>query len=512
MGRLLQVSTGEGKSIIVRLVAAYHALKGRKVNVITSKNELAQRDAADARDFLSELGLTVAYLPAHFDDGLSKDKQRLKALHESDVVYSTVHNFCVADLRRYMPGPVQHVRPMDFLIVDEVDSMLIDKSEISTYISEPSYYRLSGIFSEIWQQLTSILQNENLGSTFSDKRRREMKSSIKKHMERIIGEQKEEKLRRLAESKLDKWVELGIRAVEMQENEHYVVVDNKVKIVDQDTGETQGSMRWANGLHYFIERKHAILGEGFSSATLFENHMTHIRKYEDLVGLSGTLGSRVCRGFLEEHYSLDMFKMPTFCPKLYEKMPPALCENKERWESELLGEVDHFGKTLRRPLLIIFKTIKKAEEFYAILKKKKYEARRYLKSFEKKETGFFELDKGSIILATNFGGRGTDFRVSEKCSERGGLHVVVTFTAPNSRVERQAFGRTARRGQRGSGRMILNVQENPWLSELVSGLANSRLTTASARTKMPSSRSSRHSEISARSWCSRGTRETSWRG
>ena len=121
----------------------------------------------------------------------------------------------------------------------------------------------------------------------------------------------------------------------------------------------------------------------------------------------------------------------------------------------------------KRPVLVIFKSIRKAKEFGEYLSVKGVKFKPYLRSDESVKEETFVLKKKSVILATNLGGRGTDFKVGDSLSNAGGLHVIVTFIPSNSRVERQAFGRAARKGQKGSGRMVLNVKEEGWLQELV---------------------------------------------
>ena len=479
MGRLLQINTGEGKSVIVRLVAGYFALLGRTVDIITSKNELAQRDAKTSEPFFSKLGLTVAYLPSEYKADTPEEKTEINQIYQSHVIYSTVHNFCVADLKQYMVDPLTHVREQDFLIVDEVDSMLIDKPDITTYISQPSYYhsKMMSIFRKIWELVVRIWHQWKSSEFSVEQKKEKVKRKLTKEIREMAGADSDDDFRELVARKAETWADRAILAHQMQANDEYVISENKVKILDHDTGETQKSMQWADGLHFFVEKKHGIANTNFNSTCLFENHMTYICKYkEGLVGLSGTVGSEVCKKFLFEYYNVDNFKMPTFCKNRYQKQHPVLCETEKKWHKKLLKEIKRYNKELKRPVLMIFETIRKAEEFDKILKKTKYkfETKKYLKSHEKKDDNFFDLEPTSIILATNYGGRGTDFRVPDKVSRRGGLHVVVTFTPSNSRVERQAFGRAARKGQEGSGRMILNSEESPWLSKMVGGRANGR--------------------------------------
>lgn len=512
-GRLLQINTGQGKSIIVQLVAAYYALRGSKVDIMTSKNELAKRDAVESQDFFSRLDLEVEYLSSK--PPAQDDSEQASAEGESQkhVTYSTVHNLCVAELRQYMVGPCAQRRKQEFLIVDEVDSMLVDKPDITTYLSQSSYFEkhMRQFFDEFWEVFARVWHNWKV-SEFSVKELREqVKLELKELMRHQIGKYPVKEFRTLATKQLDTWIDKAILAQKMQENKQYLISGSKVKIVDRDTGETQQSMRWSDGLHNFIEKKHGIAGSSFSSTFLFENHLTYIQRYKsNVVGLSGTLGSQVCRDFLADFYAVDLFKVPTFCPDRYEKVAPIVCRDKSEWKRKLLWEVEDYSRKYRRPLLMIFANIKDAEQFDELLRKKKYKAALYLKSDEKKREDFFHLKSNSIILATNYGGRGTDFKLTDKLSERGGLHVVVTFMPSNSRVERQAFGRAGRKGQRGSGRMILNAEEQPWLAEMVSGGANRRSRARSTCGARLCWRGSRSCVCDTKRSCSKATKHRSW--
>lgn len=461
MGRLLQINTGEGKSIIVQMMAAFHALQEKKVDIITSNNSLAERDAEDSRKYFEQLGLTVGFIHEDIE----------KEDFEKDIVYGTSHNFCLGFLNMYLGEEKARriERKQDFLIVDEVDSMLIDKPDITTYISKTSIFKDK---IKIYWDLIWIMFNEmKNGLNMQIQRIEDYDKSIKKDLLSLIkkkmGEETSQNFRELIRMKKEVWVDNLLQASMMLINENYVISENKVQIVDLDTGETQKSMQWADGLHYFIEQKHGIFNNSITSTFLYENHMNYIKRYgENIIGMTGTLGTITYQEFLNEIYNVDLFILPPYSKNRLQLLSPIVCSDKNSHHKKILKEIKKKLKE-KRPVLILFETILDARDFTKILDSKNLKYKEYLESHKKRDSDEFVLKKDSIILATNLGGRGTDFKVDHDLSQNGGLHVIISFIPSNFRVRRQAFGRAARKGQNGSGQMVVNQLKTHFLSKMV---------------------------------------------
>jgi preprotein translocase subunit SecA len=255
-----------------------------------------------------------------------------------------------------------------------------------------------------------------------------------------------------------------------------ITKDRQIKIIDENTGETMHNMRWKNGLHYFLELKHSIFPSQLHCSGFFENHHVHFARYKsNIIGLTGTLGSVSCQKFLERNYGVNCFKIPTFKPKRFTKENSVLCKNEEDWFNYLVQKTKDINsiKNKKRKILILFKTIKNAMYFCGRLEHSNIEFIEYIRSdiqdFEKVAK---ELETKQIIVATNLAGRGTDIRISEEIAQNGGLHVIMTFLAPNIRIEDQAFGRTARKGQMGSGGLIVNLESEPHVQVKFEDLRN----------------------------------------
>lgn len=470
-GRLLQVQSGEGKSVTIQMVAAYFALEGNEIDIIVRNDELAKKGANDSREFFSRLGLEVEYLSSESKPPNQRECAGNIQMCQKNVTYSTMRGLCLADLRRYMPGTSAQKRKQDFLIMDEVDDMLMDSEEGTTHLSQPSYYEknMQKLLEDFWKVFIQIWQNWKRSELSVRQLKSTVKTDLIKLMNRLIGAYKIKEFRHLTTRQLDAWIEKAILAQQMQENKQYLIVENEVRLVDHETGELRQSKRCGDILYHFLEKKHGICDPSFDTVLLRESHLAYMGRYgSNLVGLTGTLGSVRCRDFLIDQFNVDTFKIPTFLPNRYRKVVPLMCEDKLNWHKQLLKEVYQNSRKLDRPLLLIFATVKEVEQFREVLVKKKFRSKIFVKLDPKSKPDVVELGSKSIILGTTYSLRGIEFEVSDKLSEKGGLHVVVTFVPANSRVEREAFGQAARKGQRGSGRMILNAQRNPWLSDLVS--------------------------------------------
>ena len=461
MGRLLEINTGEGKTLIIQLICGYYALRGKKVDVVTSGNTLAQRDSRAGARFFAKLGLTVGFVADNNEP----------ETYERDVLFGTVHAFCSDRLRKYASGKdVVGDRGADLLVVDEVDSMLIDKPQIKTIISQPSCFKdeTAKMFRMIWFNLREVLLLHEREGVEPDLGK--LKADLRSDIQRKVGAFADKKVREFLHKNMDTWVDNAVKALlSMRRNVDYVIsADREVKIIDLDTGETQAGMKWSDGLHYFIELKHSIIPRTITSSSFFEHHVNFFLNYgSDLVGLTGTLGSSVCRDFLREIYGVNCVSVPTFKQKKFLELSPCVCRDKSAWFMQLLREVIRVRKR-RRPSLVLFENIQTAQEFGGMLRNNNFRFRDYTRSdLQSPEHAGHRLGPDDIVLSTNLAGRGTDFQLRPEVVAAGGLHVVVTFVASNIRVEKQAFGRAARKGEFGTGRLLLNMQNDVWLRSLM---------------------------------------------
>ncbi|XP_047128515.1 uncharacterized protein LOC124809060 [Hydra vulgaris] len=525
-GRLLQVSTGEGKSTMVSMLAIVYALKGKKVDIITSSPVLAERDAKENAKLYNMFDLST---------DCNSDKsiyiKGAKDCYEKDVVYGDTAQFQFDTLREeYSCLGALSTRKCEVAIVDEVDSMLIDDSSKIARLANTmaGMDQLQPIYHFLWQRLNSLQdrliningkeylaygkvkynQNVIVLEYADDKGNIFQISDLKKHIEsgnslnalceEIKGDsniflkqylqdyltaltsdkdisfenisrfdikpegkiQIPNNFKEFVETQISKWAENAIEAFNYQERVHYVVHEGMIKPVDYNsTGVVQNSTNWSDGLHQFLQIKHNLKMTSETLTTNFLSNIGYFKRYQNnLIGLTGTLGSIKAREVLSNVYFVDLVYIPRLHQKQYIQLPDINTLNHEQWLYEIINSAIHEVNKCRGAL-IICNTIEHAQIISQNLKKR-YRAeaiKLYDMNDMNQEKEIEKVCSGEIIVATNLAGRGTDIKTDD-IEEKGGLHVILTFMPSNQRVEEQAFGRTSRQGKRGTGQMILNIQ------------------------------------------------------
>lgn len=270
-------------------------------------------------------------------------------------------------------------------------------------------------------------------------------------------------LKTFAKSQISNWVDSALTAVTFQENVHYVIDHDLIKPVDyQSTGIIQASTNWINGLHQFLQIKHCLKVTTETVTTNFLSNMAMFQKYGgDLVGFSGTLGSKHGQGILKEVYGVEAL----IIPELYYNRFQPLVEHVligDWWMEKIVNSALH-ESSKGRAVLVICQTIKEAEQISEQLEKEntgKGNVKLYTRNDFDQEKHVQQVYEGDIIVATNLAGRGTDINTT-KVEAKGGLHVILGFLPDSLRVEDQAFGRTARQGNKGSGELVLKGTDKP---------------------------------------------------
>ncbi|KAM4556487.1 LOW QUALITY PROTEIN: protein translocase subunit SecA-like [Fundulus diaphanus] len=270
-------------------------------------------------------------------------------------------------------------------------------------------------------------------------------------------------LRNLIETKMSLWVENAFLAIQLKEGRDYVLENNNVCPVDfRSTGIIELNKKWGDGLQQFVEIKHQIKLSTISAVTNYVSNVSFFQKYQGIYGTTGTLGSEKDILFLQDLYpSLSACRMPTFNRKKLYEVQGTLKTTSKEWKSEIkevvMAEISTNSYREGRAALVICETINKAKEIHKELKnsipgKIILYCRSDTESLSQIEK---VLDPGDVIVATNLAGRGTDIKVSKQVNKNGGLFVILSFLSENTRVELQAFGRTARKGKPGSAQIIM---------------------------------------------------------
>ncbi|XP_017266578.1 uncharacterized protein LOC108232940 [Kryptolebias marmoratus] len=284
-------------------------------------------------------------------------------------------------------------------------------------------------------------------------------------------------LKNLIEKKMSVWVENAFLAKQLRKGRDYVVENNSICPVDfRSTGIVELNKKWGDGLQQFVEIKHQIKLSTISTVTNYVSNIAFFQKYQGKIyGTTGTLGSDRDIAFLQNIYSnLSACRMPTFNRKKLFEVKGTLTKSSEEWKSEIkqvvMAQISPNSYRDGRAALVICETINKAKELYQELTRTK-ELYEELKSSIPGEIILYcrsdkdslskiekKLLPGDVIVATNLAGRGTDIKVSDQVNHNGGLFVILSFLSENTRVELQAFGRTARKGKPGSAQIIMSTE------------------------------------------------------
>ncbi|XP_026798764.3 protein translocase subunit SecA-like [Pangasianodon hypophthalmus] len=470
--QLIQVGTGEGKSCIVAMFAAYRAMMGESVDIISSSQVLAERDAKEWLLFYKKLGITVDY-------NVNKTEvEDLRKCYACQVVYGTTESFAGDWLRhRFQREKVRPGRQFQCVIVDEVDSLMLDKGLEVVYLNSemPVMEPLNLILAKIWfvvnhaedldVEKTLDLIRSSLMAEDSDilpshkyleipadtSKLKHNEFHIPGFLEHING-------------RLKIWIENAFLAKTMTLGHEYILHKDGVVPVDySSTGVVQNDMKWGDGLQQFLEMKHQTRLSNMCVITNFKSNVNLFRSYKRIYGLTGTLGNQIELDLLQKLYpGIKTCKIAPFKRrKLYEKDGIVINDENE-WVQTICKVVN---KTVNptvyrgpRAVLVICETIKRAQIVYNALSKTistdKLKLYTNNNMDNSKVTGKL-VTEGCVIVATNLAGRGTDLKVCTEVNLSGGLFVVQTFLPLNIRVEQQAFGRTAREGNPGSAQLMM---------------------------------------------------------
>ncbi|CAF4009527.1 unnamed protein product [Rotaria sp. Silwood2] len=433
-GRLLQILTGEGKSTVIAMLAVIKALEGKQVDIVTSSITLAKRDAHERKQFYEMFKMTVS----HNNDEVNY-VEGPKNCYEAKIVYGNSSQFQFDILRNdFSLLNTRKNRPYDIVIIDEVDSMLIDENNIIARLADqlPSMEWLNPLLYAIWQTIqTNADPITNRDRIVKDLKKflglPESPWKIPRHLECFVV------------GSIPCWIDNAISAkVEYRLDHHYIIKPDETRtkrilpIDYSNTGVIQCNTTWDDGLHQFLQLKHGLKMTPLSIATNYLSNIGLFTHYKDQIyGFSGTLEKRHCS-----------FK-------------PILTSTDDDWLDAIVSStIDQIN--LKRAVLIICQTRLDAKTIFKALRCKHCtnSMRFYTDNTDDIELSAISnrVEQSEIIVATNLVGRGTDLKTSEELEKTGGLHICLTYLPNNLRIEQQAFGRTSRQGNRGTSQMILN--------------------------------------------------------
>lgn len=450
-GNIAEMRTGEGKTLVATLPVYLNALTGKGVHVVTVNDYLAKRDSEWMGKLYRFLGLSVGLIVAGLDYG-----QR-KAAYGSDITYGTNNEFGFDYLRDNMVVHAEQMvqRPLNYAIVDEVDSILIDEARTPLIISGPgerstdSYYTLAKI-------VPKLVKDEDYTIDEKQKTIAPTESGISK-VEKML---KIENLYDSSNLELNHLLIASLRAYAMMHRDKdYVVKDGQVVIVDEFTGRLMFGRRYSDGLHQAIEAKEGLKVERESQTLASITFQNYFRMYEKLAGMTGT--AKMEEQEFNNIYGLEVYEIPSNKPLARKDLPDLIFKTKAaKYRAAVKDVVARHAKG--QPILVGTTSITQSEELSDMLTKAGVPHNVLNAKHHEKEAEIVANagQRGMVTIATNMAGRGTDISLGEGVPELGGLHILGTERHESRRIDNQLRGRAGRQGDPGSTQFFLSLEDD----------------------------------------------------
>ena len=450
-GNIAEMRTGEGKTLVATLPVYLNALTGNGVHVVTVNDYLATRDSEQMGRLYNFLGLSTGLIVANLDFN-----QRKKA-YACDITYGTNNEFGFDYLRDNMVSDVSQMvqRPLNYAIVDEVDSILIDEARTPLIISGPgqrstdNYYKLAKI-------VPHLVKDEDYTIDEKQKTIAPTDSGIAK-VEKMLGV---ENLYDAENIELNHLLGASLRAYAMMHRDtDYVVKDGEVVIVDEFTGRLMFGRRYSDGLHQAIEAKEGLKVERESQTLASITFQNYFRMYKKLAGMTGTAKTEE-KEFIDI-YGLEVLPIPPNKPLARVDLPDQIFKTKAaKYRAVVRNAVERHQTG--QPILIGTTSITQSEELSDMLLRagvphKVLNAKHHEKEAEiVADAG----QMGMVTIATNMAGRGTDITLGEGVPELGGLAILGTERHESRRIDNQLRGRAGRQGDPGSSQFFLSLEDD----------------------------------------------------
>jgi len=483
-GKIAEMKTGEGKTLVATLPVSLNALAGKGVHVVTVNDYLAKRDTQWMGAIYHTLGLSVACIQHEaafqFDPTYESEDPRLERLrpitrrqaYEADITHGTNNEFGFDYLRDNMVVDLSQCvqRELNYAIVDEVDNILIDEARTPLIISGAAedatqkYYTFARLIPRLRQGEDYVLEERTRAVTLTEVGLGKMEQWL--HVPNLYD---------TANYALTHYIDNALKAhVLFKKDRDYVVKDGEVIIVDEFTGRLMHGRRYSEGLHQAIEAKEGvkIQRESVTMATItFQNYF---RMYEKLAGMTGTAVTEAEE--FDKIYKLDVMVIPTNKPLIRDEYKDQIYKNEEAKFRAVVREIEQFYKE-GRPVLVGTVSIEKSEHLSQMLLRKGVQHQVLnAKQHEKEAVIVTQAGRmGAVTIATNMAGRGVDIILGgtpegkelaewqdehNKVVQLGGLHVVGTERHEARRIDNQLRGRAGRQGDPGSSRFYVSLEDD----------------------------------------------------
>ena len=450
-GNIAEMRTGEGKTLVATLAVYLNALSGKGVHVVTVNDYLATRDSEQMGRLYNFLGLSTGLIVANLDYNQRKEA------YAADVTYGTNNEFGFDYLRDNMVSDVSQMvqRPLNYAIVDEVDSILIDEARTPLIISGPgsrstdNYYKLA-------QVVPHLVKDEDYTIDEKQKTIAPTDSGITK-VEKMLGI---ENLYDADNIELNHLLGASLRAYAMMHRDtDYVVKDGEVVIVDEFTGRLMFGRRYSDGLHQAIEAKEGLKVERESQTLASITFQNYFRIYEKLSGMTGT--AKTEEKEFNDIYGLEVIPIPPNRPLIRVDLPDLIFKSKAaKYRAVVRNAVERHQTG--QPILIGTTSITQSEELSDMLLRAGVPHKVLNAKHHEQEAEIVANagQMGMVTIATNMAGRGTDITLGEGVPELGGLAILGTERHESRRIDNQLRGRAGRQGDPGSSQFFLSLEDD----------------------------------------------------
>ena len=486
-GNIAEMKTGEGKTLVATLPAYLNAVNDKKVVLVTVNDYLAQRDADWMRPIYENLGLTVGVIYSN------QSFEEKKSAYQCDVIYATNGELGFDYLRDNMALRAEDKVQcsLDFAIVDEVDSILIDEARTPLIISGPSnesadyYVQIKKIIPNLKEQLREGTEDEPLnkdeiGHYIIDEKNRSIELTddgyivVERHLEDLGLLQSEDSLYSVSNLKIMRYVNATLKAGFLfKKNIHYLVRGQEVLLIDEHTGRTMPGRRMSEGIHQALECKENVPIQRESQTLASTTYQNFFRLFNQLSGMTGTADTEAAE--FAEIYGLNVSIIPTNKPMAREDNDDLVFLTQEAKFKALIEEIELLRKK-DAPILVGTASVESSEIVSALLNKKNISHQVLnAKQHEKEAEVIANAGRpGVVTIATNMAGRGTDIVLGGKENigdgewekrhqlvlDAGGLHILGTERHESRRIDNQLRGRSGRQGDPGYSKFFLSLEDD----------------------------------------------------
>ncbi|AIW41932.1 MULTISPECIES: preprotein translocase subunit SecA [Paenibacillus] len=447
-GKIAEMKTGEGKTLVGTLPVYLNALLGKGVHVVTVNDYLAQRDSGEMGQIYNFLGMSVGLNLANMDHAAKQ------AAYACDITYGTNNEFGFDYLRDnmvlYKEQMVQ--RPLYFCIIDEVDSILVDEARTPLIISGQAQ-KSTELYFAADRFVKSLSVEEDYTLDIKVKSVALTENGVSK-AENFFGL---ENLYDQESVTINHHIVQALKAnAIMRLDVDYVVADGEVLIVDEFTGRLMAGRRYSDGLHQAIEAKENIIVQNESMTLATITFQNYFRMYRKLAGMTGT--AKTEEEEFKKIYGLEVLQIPTNRPNQRVDMPDVVYKSVKGKFHAVVDEILERNKK-NQPILVGTVSIENSELLSEMLKRKGVRHKVLNAKYHAEEAEIISRagEAGAVTIATNMAGRGTDIVLGEGVSELGGLHIIGTERHESRRIDNQLRGRAGRQGDPGSTQFYLSL-------------------------------------------------------